>query len=69
MGQGLRVSPRDVSERLIDSAEKHGKESEPDHEVGDLQDALRAAIELMTEGQLKEMSKWADEYGLWSEQT
>jgi hypothetical protein len=63
------VSPLDIAERIIGSAEKHGKESEPDHEVGDLQDALRAAIELMTEGQLKEMSKWADEYGLWSEQT
>ena len=61
------MSPRNVSKRLIDSAEKHGNESEPDHEVGDLQDALRAAIELMTEGQLKEVSKWADEYGLWSE--
>jgi hypothetical protein len=26
--------------RLIDAAENHGRESDPDHEVGDLQDAL-----------------------------
>jgi hypothetical protein len=28
---------------LLDSARRHGKASEPDHEVGDLQDALRIA--------------------------
>lgn len=29
-------------ERLIAAAQKHGAESDPNHEVGDLQDALRA---------------------------
>lgn len=35
-------------EKLIDAAKSHGEESEPDHEVGDLQDYLRAMWELLT---------------------
>jgi hypothetical protein len=38
-------------ERLIDSAAQHGRDSEPDHEVGDLQDFLRLAWSLMTDEQ------------------
>lgn len=34
-------------ERLIAAAERHGQDSEPDHEVGDLQSLLRRAWELM----------------------
>lgn len=36
---------------LIEAAERHGKDSEPDHEVGDLQQLLRAAWGLMTPDQ------------------
>lgn len=34
---------------ILKSAEKHGSDSEPDHEVGDLQDALSIAWELLDE--------------------
>lgn len=40
-------------ELVIEAAESHGESSEPDHEVGDLQDALRAAWDLMSGGQRK----------------
>ena len=35
-------------ETLIEAAKQHGEDSEPDHEVGDLQDFLRAMWELLT---------------------
>lgn len=38
-------------EPLLSAAKTHGLESEPDHEVGDLQDALRVAWELMSKTQ------------------
>jgi hypothetical protein len=38
-------------EAYIAAAEQHGKDSEPDHEVGDLQDMLRVAWSLMTPAQ------------------
>lgn len=38
-------------ERIIDAAQKHGEQSEPDHEVGDLQDVLRKCWEEMTVAQ------------------
>lgn len=38
-------------ERLIEAARRHGEDSEPDHEVGDLQDILRAAWEQLTPDQ------------------
>ncbi len=38
-------------EDVIAAAERHGQDSEPDHEVGDLQDCLRAAAGLFTEEQ------------------
>ena len=38
-------------DRLLRSAEAHGIESEPDHEVGDLQDILRAAFGKLTDEQ------------------
>lgn len=34
--------------RILDSAEAHGQLDDPDHEVGDLQDALRLAWERLT---------------------
>lgn len=35
-------------ERILNAAEQHGRNDDPDHEVGDLQDVLRAAWSLMT---------------------
>ena len=36
---------------ILDAAERHGQESEPGHEVGDLQDMLRYTWSILTEGQ------------------
>lgn len=36
---------------ILSAAKAHGENSEPDHEVGDLQAVLRAAWEIMTPGQ------------------
>ena len=36
-------------EFIFDSAQLHGQNDDPDHEVGDLQDALRIAWELLDE--------------------
>lgn len=36
---------------VLEQAEEHGLDAEPDHEVGDLQDALRVAFSLLTEEQ------------------
>lgn len=36
---------------ILEAARAHGESSEPDHEVGDLQDALRAAWRIMSAGQ------------------
>lgn len=36
-------------EDLISAAQEHGLQSEPDHEVGDLQEILRTAWELLPE--------------------
>lgn len=38
-------------EDVIEAAQRHGVDSDPGHEVGDLQNVLRAAWELMTEEQ------------------
>ena len=44
-----------IVEALIKSAETHGLDSEPDHEVGDLQDYLRAAFTLLTPEQAQNL--------------
>lgn len=40
---------------ILDSAEAHGSESEAEHEVGDLQDALIAAWAVMTPAQRRQV--------------
>lgn len=45
---------KDFAETVILAAEEHGKQSEPDHEVGDLQEALRVCWRLMTTRQREE---------------
>jgi hypothetical protein len=47
-------------QRLIDAAAKHGQDSDPDHEVGDLQEFLRLAWELMTDEQCERLMALAD---------
>lgn len=37
-----------IIEKLITCAENHGEDSDPVHQVGDLEDMLRAAWQLMT---------------------
>jgi hypothetical protein len=44
-------SKKAACQLIIDAAEQHGQDSEPDHEVGDLQDALRACFKEMTHAQ------------------
>lgn len=43
-------------ETLISAAEQHGQDSEPDHEVGDLQEFLRAAWSLMSDADVARFS-------------
>jgi hypothetical protein len=38
-------------EVLLSAAEQHGNDSDPEHETGDLQDYLRAALSLFTRQQ------------------
>ena len=45
-----------TSQYYLDAALKHGEYSEPDHEVGDLQDFFRVAWSLMTPEQRKEFA-------------
>lgn len=51
-----------LAERIIASAEAHGLASEPDHEVGDLQDAVRALVEALPPAQRATFARafWAD---------
>ena len=53
---------------LLDSAEQHGRDSEPDHEVGDLQCMLGLAIDIMSDAQVRDLlDRYRDEMGLWSD--
>jgi hypothetical protein len=40
---------------IIDQAKQHGEDSEPDHEVGDLQDSLSACLSIMTLPQTRKL--------------
>ena len=48
-----KVTPIETldSDAFVSIAERHGKESEPDHEVGDLQTFFKAAYDLLTREQ------------------
>ncbi len=46
---------RDDLEALLGAAAAHGRESEPDHEIGDLHGILRAAWELLTPAQKRQL--------------
>lgn len=49
--QAVPTADRLILDRLLEAARRHGADSEPDHEVGDLQDLLRAAWEQFTSDQ------------------
>jgi hypothetical protein len=46
---------RTLYNKIITKAQQHGEDSDPDHEVGDLQDSLRAALSLMTSNQIEKL--------------
>lgn len=55
------LEPKDPRvERILKAAEQHGQNSEPDHEVGDLQDVLRAAWSLMSTEQRNQLMAAAE---------
>ncbi len=39
---------RDLLAEIVDAAKRHGRASEPEHEVGDLEDALTGAWGMLT---------------------
>jgi hypothetical protein len=45
----------DLYNAVTSHALKHGEDSEPDHEVGDLQDTLRECLEIMTLPQARKL--------------
>ena len=49
------VSAEELTEQLLGSARNHGLDSDPDHEVGDLQDSLREALKFLTPEQVQEL--------------
>lgn len=44
-------SKKAACQLILGAAEEHGKNSEPDHEVGDLQQALLECFKVMTKAQ------------------
>lgn len=50
-----------VYSEITESAQQHGQDSEPDHEVGDLQIALGLAIAMLDESQLRQLrNNWLE---------
>lgn len=63
----IEATPRskeEVLKEIFSTASQHGLNSDPDHEVGDLQAALRAAFEHISDEQA---SALAAELELWSD--
>lgn len=54
MSKSIHQYPNRLSiyKEVIAKAFAHGEDSDPDHEIGDLQDVLKAALRLMTKEQL-----------------
>jgi hypothetical protein len=52
--RGLRVVRRDLA-RLFAAAEAHGEQSEPEHEIGDLQGYVQSAWDVLTSSQRREV--------------
>jgi hypothetical protein len=57
-------------DQIIGAAAKHGHDSEPDHEVGDLQDALRLAWAELTPAKRKKIhAAYFETHDHWDEET
>lgn len=63
MPRGKQDETAPLVEKIIQAAKTHGDESEPDHEVGDLQDALREAWKRMTPEQRSDTMTALDLWG------
>lgn len=48
--------------RLFEAAERHGNDSEPDHEVGDLQDVAEACWKVMFPDQKQRVFEELEEF-------
>lgn len=53
-GQSFDLAGDGALEHLISAAQKHGEDSDPDHEVGDLQDLLRSMWGRLSEDQRRD---------------
>ena len=61
-GADLMTDPADAARMLdvefyIEAAQQHGEDSEPDHEVGDLQDFLRAMWAVLSVEQRRQFAR------------
>jgi hypothetical protein len=52
---------------LINSANNHGRESDPDHEIGDLQDVVALAWRIMSQKQRSQLLVDCEELANWAE--
>lgn len=52
-----KTTPDDFVSVLFRAAEQHGQDSEPDHEVGDLQDIIVCLYERLSLEQRKEVAE------------
>jgi len=53
----MPLTKDELLQRLLKGAETHGLDSEPDHEVGDLQDILRSSFKLLNDSQAMSIYK------------
>jgi len=64
------VQVADPLDQILESAERHGQDSDPDHEVGDLQDALRIVWALLTPAaRVKAHAAFFADHAHWDEAT
>lgn len=67
-GNGIMTDNQEaLYNEIVDHALKHGEDDDPDHEVGDLQQALRAALDIMTETQRKALEQHLTEQDFFQE--
>jgi len=52
---------------LLNAASNHGGESEPDHEIGDLQDVVASAWRIMSQKQRAQLLVDCEELAEWAE--
>ena len=53
----MNGNERDLLDDVLESARRHGAASEPDHEVGDLQDVLRIVWSTLSADQRREVHR------------